>query len=405
MLYAAYEAHSALLAPVRAASERTAHALRTPGGPWARSRPLRRLGAVHELVASSRLTHARPDYRVPSVHVHGREAPVHERVVLSTPFCSLLRFTKEAAARQPPVLLVAPLSGHFATMLRGTVRALLADHDVYVTDWHNARDVELSAGPFGADDYVAHLLRFLRFLGAGTHVVAVCQPCVPALVATSVLAQAEDPAQPASLTLMSGPIDTRVNPTKINELAARRSIDWYRRHCITTVPGRWAGAGRRVYPGFLQVSAFLAMNLRRHLEAHVRMYRGLAGGDPQAAASTREFYDEYFAVLDIAEDFYLETVSSVFQQHLLARGAMRFDGRRVEPAAIKRTALMTVEAANDDMCAPGQTDAAHALATSLTPAQRARHLQPDVGHYGIFTGRRWEAEVYPAVRTFIAAHA
>jgi len=355
------------------------------------------------VLASARLTHDRPSFGIHEVTIAGEQVAVSERAVLSTPFATLVHFEKQAPVKGPVVLLVAALSGHFATMLRATVRALLTDHDVYITDWHNARDVPVSDGRFGYEEYTEHLVRFLRFIGPGAHLMAVCQPCGPALIAASVLAQADDPVQPLSLTLMSGPIDARVNPTKINLMADRRSIDWYRKRCIATVPGGLPGAGRRVYPGFLQVSAFMSMNAKRHLDSHLQMYRNFATDEFAGAQATKDFYDEYFAVFDIAEEFYLETVSTVFQEHLLARGQVRFEGRRVEPAAIRRTALLTVEAELDDMCAVGQTSAAHSLVTGLREDQRGRYIQPGVGHYGIFAGRRWDSEVYPVVRDFIAA--
>lgn len=397
VLYTAYEAHGVLFNPVRTAARLTVNGLDAVPG-----LPLRRVRAFNEVIAAATLTHTRPEFGIDSVLVDGERVPVREEAPLVTPFGTLLHFVKEVSMPQPAVLLVVPLSGHFATMLRATVRSLLADHDVFVTDWHNARDVSLDEGAFGFDDYVEHLIRFIRFIGPGTHVMAVCQPCPSALIATAVLAQADDPAQPRSLTLMSGPIDARVNPTKINDMASRRTIDWYRKHCIARVPNKWAGAGRRVYPGFLQVSAFMSMNARRHLNSHVQLYRDYAAERLVAAASARDFYREYFAVLDMPEEFYLETVSSVFQEHRLARGEMSYEERLVEPAAISRTPILTIEAANDDMCAPGQTDAAHDLTTGLRSDQRARHLQAGVGHYGIFAGRRWESEVYPVVRDFIA---
>ena len=403
MIYKAYQAQCALLAPTRAAASATVEALRFAPPAVTRTRSVRKLSAFNTVLASARLTHDRPSFGIHDVMVDGELVPVTERAVLSTPFATLVHFEKRSAVKGPPVLLVAALSGHFATMLRATVRGLLRDHDVYITDWHNAREVPVSDGRFGYEEYTEHLVRFLRFIGPGAHMMAVCQPCGPALIATSVLAQADDPVQPLSLTLMSGPIDARVNPTKINLMADRRTIEWYRKRCIAIVPSGLPGAGRRVYPGFLQVSAFMSMNAKRHWDSHLQMYRNFATDEFAAAQATKDFYDEYFAVLDIAEEFYLETVSTVFQEHLLARGLMQYEGRAVEPAAIGKTALLTVEAELDDMCAPGQTSAAHSLATGLRDDQRARYIQPGVGHYGIFAGRRWDSEVYPVVRDFIAA--
>ena len=405
MLYSAYRANRALTNPVRAASALTVRAVDALPPKVRARRNVRRVAAFHQVVANAKVTHRRPAFGIDSVLVDGEQIAVSERPVVGTPFGTLLHFAKEGGPAQPAVLLVAPLSGHFATMLTATARTLLQSFDVYITDWHNARDISLEHGAFGLDDYVAHVIRFLKVLGPEVSVVAVCQPAVPAFVATAVLAMDDDEVQPRSLTLMAGPIDTRVNPTKINLTAMSRPLEWYRRRCITTVPAGYPGAGRRVYPGFLQLSAFTTMNLRRHLSSHAQLYRNLVAGDTAAASATRDFYSEYFAVLDMPAEFYLETVGTVFQQHLLPKGELTYRGRRVDPAAIRRTALLTVEAELDDMCAVGQTVAAHDLATALTEDLRGRHVQPGVGHYGIFAGRRWENEVFPVVRDFIEAHA
>lgn len=404
LLYAAYETHTALAQPLRSASGLTASLL----GSTPRSltpRPLRMLGSLGEVVAGARLTHRRPDFGIVEAEVDGRPVAVQETKVLETPFVDLLHFAKEGGPDQPKVLLVAALSGHFATMLRPTVQALLSDHDVYVTDWHNMRDVPLAAGPFGLDDYIEAVIRFVRFIGPGSHLMAVCQPCNAALAATAILAEAQDDATPSSLTLMSGPIDARVNPSPMNAMAEGRSVEWLAKNVITTVPHRYPGGGRRVYPGFLQVSAFMSLNMKRHLGAHRDIYRALVAGDVETASTTQAFYDEYFAVLDLAEEFYLDTVRAVFKDHDLARGVMHYRGDLVRPELIDSTALMTVEAELDDMCGAGQTAAAHALTPRLGEAQRRRHVQAGVGHYGIFAGHRWQHEVYPAVRDFIAANA
>jgi len=299
---------------------------------------------------------------------------------------------------------VAPLSGHFATLLRDTVRTMVADNDVYLTDWHNARDVPLNEGRFGFDEYIEHIIRFLDVIGPGAHVVAVCQPCVAALVATAVMAQGDYQATPRSLTLMAGPIDARVNPTKVNELATGKPIAWFERNLIATVPWRYPGAFRRVYPGFLQVAAFMSMNLERHVSAHRKLFTDLVRNDRASALATAAFYDEYFAVLDLTAEFYLETVQKVFQNYDLPLGTLEWHGRRVDPAAIRRTALLTVEGERDDICAVGQTVAAQDLCPNIGPAKRGHHLQAGVGHYGVFNGRRWESQIYPLVRNFIQAN-
>jgi poly(3-hydroxybutyrate) depolymerase len=302
---------------------------------------------------------------------------------------------------QPRVLLIAPLSGHFATLLRATVRTMLPEHDVFITDWHNARDVSPEDGRFGFDEYIGHLIRFLETMGPGAHMVAVCQPCVAALVAASAMAQSENPAQPRSMTLMAGPIDTRVNPTKVNALAKSKPIEWFERHLIARVPYRYSGRGRNVYPGFVQLAAFMSMNIERHVKAHQELYENLANGEKAKAAQTKAFYDEYFAVLDLTSEFYLETVRLVFQDHALPLGMITYQNCKIEPRAIKRTALFTVEGEKDDICAVGQTLAAHDLCSSLRPYRKRHHMQAGVGHYGVFSGRTWQQQIYPMVKNVI----
>jgi poly(3-hydroxybutyrate) depolymerase len=403
MLYQAYQAHSDIMIPVR---NWAGSALRTLGQPLmgiADNPVLRNLTAAYELIARAGLTHARPAFGVDGVTVGNREIAVHEHAALTTPFGTLLHFKKDVDTPQPRVLLVAPLSGHFSTLLRGTVRTMLPEHDVYITDWHNVRDVPLVHGRFGFDDYIAHLIRFLEAIGPGAHVVAVCQPCVAVLVATAVMAQAGNPAQPRSMTLMAGPIDTRVNPTKVNALANSRSIEWFEQNLIATVPLRYPGAFRRVYPGFVQLAAFMSMNVERHLKAHRELYDHLAKGEHEKAQVTKAFYDEYFAVLDLTAEFYLETVRLVFQECALATGKLEWQGGRVEPRAIKRTMLLTVEGERDDICAVGQTAAAHELCSGLRPYLKRHHMQAGVGHYGVFSGNRWTNQIYPLLRNVILA--
>jgi poly(3-hydroxybutyrate) depolymerase len=403
MLYQAYQAHSDIMIPVR---NWAGTALRTLGQPlmgMADNAVLRNLTAAYELIARAGLTHARPAFGVDGVTVGNREIAVHEHAALTTPFGTLLHFKKDVETPQPRVLLVAPLSGHFSTLLRGTVRTMLPEHDVYITDWHNVRDVPLIHGRFGFDDYIAHLIRFLEAIGPGAHVVAVCQPCVAVLVATAVMAQAGNAAQPRSMTLMAGPIDTRVNPTKVNALANSRSIEWFEQNLIATVPPRYPGAFRRVYPGFVQLAAFMSMNVERHLKAHRELYDHLAKGEHEKARVTKAFYDEYFAVLDLTAEFYLETVRLVFQECALPTGKLEWQGGRVEPRAIKRTMLLTVEGERDDICAVGQTAAAHDLCTGLRPYLKRHHMQAGVGHYGVFSGNRWTNQIYPLLKNVILA--
>jgi poly(3-hydroxybutyrate) depolymerase len=401
MLYQAYQAHADIMGPVRKFAGIAARAVGERLNGAARPTVLSNLTAAYELIARAGLTHERPAYGIDVVTVNGEEVAVTEEAAHTTPFGTLLHFKKDLVAAQPRVLLVAPLSGHFATLLRTTVRTMLPEHDVFITDWHNARDVALKHGHFGFDDYISHLIRFLETIGPGAHIVAVCQPCVAALVSASVMAQADNPAQPRSMTLMAGPIDTRVNPTKVNLLAKSKSIDWFEQNLIARVPHRYGGGGRQVYPGFVQLAAFMSMNIERHLKAHRELYENLANGETAKAAQTKAFYDEYFAVLDLTAEFYLETVRLVFQEHTLPMGALTYQNRKVEPHAIRRTTLFTVEGEKDDICAVGQTLAAHDLCMSLRPYRKRHHMQAGVGHYGVFSGKSWQQQIYPMVKNII----
>ena len=402
MLYLAYQAHSDMIEPAKSMA-RSQLAMLGSWGAAANVPMLRNLSATYELITRTGLTHTRPDYGIDTVRVGNQEVEVTEDPVLTLPFGTLLNFKKDSPSPQPRVLVVAPLSGHFATLLRNTVRTLLPDHDVYITDWHNARDVSLSDGRFGFDDYVDYVIRFLETMGPGSHMVAVCQPCVQALVATAVMSATGNKAFPHSMTLMAGPIDTRINPTKVNELAMSKPIDWFENNLIARVPFRHKGAGRKVYPGFVQLAAFVSMNLQRHYNAHQELYEHLANGEHEAAERIKTFYDEYFAVLDLSAEFYLETVKWVFQDALLAKGELKYKGEPVELKAIRKTALLTVEGERDDICSLGQTAVAHDLCTSLRPHMKRHHMQTGVGHYGVFSGRRWEGQIYPLVRNMILA--
>jgi poly(3-hydroxybutyrate) depolymerase len=403
MIYHNFQAFSDIARPVRAIAELAAAALAQPVPGVSRHAFLRAAAALCELIARAGLSHRRPAFGIDAVTIGGREAAVSETAVHQTPFCTLLRLAKEPAGPQPRVLLVAPMSGHFATLLRSTAQVLLADHDVYITDWHNARDIELQHGPFEFDDFIDHVITFLQVLGPGTHVIGVCQPCVAVLAAVAIMAEDADPAQPRSMTLMAGPIDTRVNPTEVNRLATSRSIGWFERKLIGIVPLRYPGALRRVYPGFVQLAAFMSMNLQRHVKAQVDLFCHLANGEAAQAAAIRAFYDEYCAVMDLPAEFYLQTVRTVFQEHALPLGKFEWRGRRVDPRAIRRTALFTVEGERDDICAVGQTLAAQELCSGLRPYMKRHHVQTGVGHYGVFSGRRWSNYIYPILRNTIYA--
>lgn len=402
MLYSSYQAVSDLAGPWRqAAALSSAWLGRPPPLPALDAPGLRRLSAALDLIARSGTTHTRPSYGITRALVGNREVAVREEAALTLPFGTLLHFAKDMAEEQPKMLVVAPMSGHFATLLRGTVKTLLRDHDVYITDWHNARDVPMSAGSFEFDDFVAYLMHFLDVLGPGGHVLAVCQPAVPVLAAAALMAQGNSPAQPRSMTLMAGPIDTRYNPSRVNQLAQSKPIEWFEQKMISAVPWGLKGAGRQVYPGFLQLAAFMSMNLERHIKAHERYYQDLVDGNTERAAAHRAFYDEYFAVMDLPAEFYLQTVKAVFQDHDLPQGRMRWRSVKIEPKAIRRTALLTVEGELDDICTSGQTMAALDLCVGLRPAMRRHHLQTGAGHYGVFNGKRWSGEIYPRVRALV----
>ncbi len=406
MLYQYYELQRASLEPIRLAASGALSMLDMPGNLW-RETPIGRITAA----TLDHFTHNTKNFNKPSFGhsatvIDGEAVAVTEEVVDRSPWCDLLHFRRDLARPDDPTLLiVAPLSGHYATLLRGTVEAFLPDHDVYITDWVNARDVPLSAPDFDLDDYVDRVIAYLQLLGPRTHVLAVCQPAVPVMMATALMNADGDPAAPASITLIGGPIDTREAPTEVNAFAKRHSLDWFRRRVIHSVPFGHAGFLRRVYPGFLQLAGFMAMNLDRHMEAHWQMFHHLVEGDGESLAAKRAFYEEYKSVMDMPADYYLQTISSVFQDHLLPRGLMEQHGRPVEPRAITRTALLTVEGERDDISGIGQTRAAHALCTGLDGSMKEHHEQAGVGHYGLFNGRRFREEIKPLIADFIRRHA
>jgi len=405
MLYYAYQLQADLMKPVRAMADATAALLNRPALADLNFPAVRQMAAAFEMVSRAGLSHTRPPYGIESVRVGKEDVPVTEEVTFATPFGTLLHFKKaHTATQQPRILLVAPLSGHFATLLRNTVEVLLPDNDVYITDWHNARDIGTEYGRFGFDEYIDHVIRFLEELGPGAHLVSVCQPCAHAFAAVAIMAQNNNPAQPASMTMMAGPIDTRINPTTVNELATTHSIDWFERNLISRVPVGLPGAGRRVYPGFVQLNAFMTMNAKRHVDTHIDLFGALSTGDVEKAETTKAFYDEYFAVLDLTAEFYLETVQFVFQEYRLPKGELTWHGQKVEPAAIRKTALLTVEGERDDICAVGQTMAAHDLCPNIRPYKKRHHLQAGVGHYGVFSGARWAGQIYPILRNTIIAN-
>jgi poly(3-hydroxybutyrate) depolymerase len=363
------------------------------------------MAAGAEMIERSTRHYAKPQFKLPPTVIEGATVGVQIECVASLPFCDLLHFKREATRNDPRVLIVAPMSGHYATLLSDTVAALLPNHDVYITDWLNAAEVPLNNGRFDLDDYIDYVIGFLERLGPEVHVMAVCQPSVPVLAAISIMAADSHAASPRSMILMGGPIDTRVNPTKVNRHAAEHSLEWFERTCISTVPVNHPGFMRRVYPGFLQLTSFMAMNADRHFGSALKHFQHLVRGDGEGADAHRKFYDEYLAVMDLPAEFFLQTVKVAFHDHDLPCGTMTSRGNPIEPQAIRKTALMTIEGELDDISGPGQTVAAHDLCPSIPPDKRLHHLQKSVGHFGIFNGRRWRSEILPRVSEFIRANA
>lgn len=405
MIYEFHEMQHAATAPLRFWAETSQQLFTNPFSPLAYLPHSSRVAAGSELLARVARRYEKPEFGLAHTLVDGRDVAVTEEVVAAKPFCRLLRFRREARLNHPKVLLVSPLSGHHATLLRDTVRALLPDHDIHITDWLDARQVPLAEGYFHFADYVAYMLEFIRLLGPDVHVISVCQPTVPVLAAISLMADEGDPAQPRSMTLMGGPIDTRRAPTEVNRYAKTRSLRWFDTHVITRVPLKYPGYMRRVYPGFLQHAGFVAMNSDRHMQAHIDFYNHLVEGDGESAEAHRAFYDEYNAVMDLPAEYYLETLDMVFMKHQLPRGEMTVFGKRVKPWAVRDTALLTIEGELDDISGPGQTEAAHDLCRNIPAEKKAHYLVPGVGHYGIFSGRRWRETICPRVREFIRGNA
>ena len=408
MLYHLYELNQAALSPARAAMEAYRLLFRNPLNPAYHTPLGRSAAAALELFERTTRRYRKPAWGILETEVRGRKVAVRERVLIKKPFGNLLHFEREVSAwrrlRDPKVLVVAPMAGHFPTLLRGTIRDLLPHHDVYVTEWQDARFVPRADGPFDLDVYIDYILEFLRFFGGDVHVMAVCQPTVPVFAAVALMEAADDPAIPRSMILMAGPIDARENPTDVNKFADSRSIERFRRNLITQVPWPYPGVMRMVYPGFLQLSGFMGMNLERHVSAHRDLFHNLIKGDGDSADKHREFYDEYLAVMDLAAEYYLQTIETVFLEHRLPKGLMTHGNFLVDPSKIKNVALMTVEGEKDDISGVGQTFAAQKLCTNLADGRGEHHLQAGVGHYGVFNGSRFRAEIEPKIRNFIAKH-
>jgi poly(3-hydroxybutyrate) depolymerase len=404
-LYWLYETSQAALNPARAFADATRLAFKNPLNPLYFTTFGKSIAAAAELFERSTRRYGRPEWRISSALVGGERVPVQISTVWERAFCRVIHFERifehRPRRRQPRLLIVAPLSGHFATLLRGTVEAFLPNHDVYVTEWRDARTIPLSEGSFDLDDYIDYVISMLHALGDETHVLAVCQPAVPVMAAVSVMEADDDPYVPISMTLMGGPIDTRVNPTAVNTLAGRRGIQWFRHNVITKVPFPNPGFMRDVYPGFLQIQGFVSMNLDRHIEAHQNLFLNLVRGDGDSAGKHKEFYDEYLAVMDLAAEYYLQTVDTVFVRHALPKGEMMYRDRPVDPSRIRRVALLTVEGEHDDISGVGHTEAAHRLCVNIPADRQAHWLQPGVGHYGVFNGSRFRSEIAPRIADFI----
>ena len=395
----------ASLNPLRAMTDATKLLFKNPLNPLAHTEFGKSVAASCELFERTTRRYGKPEWGIKDVEVAGMRVPVHIHSIGERPFCKLLYFermiTRPPRKPQPRVLIVAPMSGHYATLLRGTVEAFLPDHDVYITDWADARMVPMSAGRFDLDDYIDYVIEMLQFLGGNIHVVAVCQPSVPVIAAAALMEASSDPFVPLSMTLMGGPIDTRSNPTAVNDLAQHRGIDWFRQNVITRVPFPHPGFMRDVYPGFLQLNGFVTMNLDRHIDAHKNLFRHLVEGDGDSAQKHREFYDEYLAVMDLAAEYYLQTVDTVFVKHALPKGTMTHRGKPVDLTKIERISLMTVEGEKDDISGIGQTEAAHRLCSSLSADKKVHYMQKGVGHYGVFNGSRFRAEIVPRISDFM----
>ena len=408
MLYDAYEVQRSLLAGASKLAGLSAGWLNNPSNPWGYSSMSPLIGASLEVFAHAAAPRGKPEFGITETKIGKNTVAVDEDIVLRKPFGQLKYFRKVESEAGAPLLIVAPMSGHYATLLRGTVERLLPKHDVYVTDWRDAKLVPVNDGSFDLDDYIDYLIEFLELIGERSgerpHLLAVCQPAVPAFAATALMAAGKNRWRPKTLTMMGGPIDTRKAPTAVNTLATQRPFNWFENNVVATVPMIYPGAGRKVYPGFLQLAGFMTMNLGSHLISHWEMFKHLVVGDEEGAEATREFYDEYRSVCDMTAEFYLQTVDVVFQRQLLPKGELKHRGKKVDPSAIRDTALLAIEGERDDISGIGQTQAALEIATKVPPARKQYFLAKDVGHYGIFNGRKWREKIAPVVEKFIAAN-
>ncbi len=407
MLYYFYELNHAALAPARSMAGVGKSFFTSTSNPVAGTAYGRTMAAGFEMFERATRRYGKPEFGIESIEIDGKSVAIEEKMVWRKPFCKLLHFAKNKKTNgkpQPNLLIVAPMSGHYATLLRGTVETMLQDHDVYITDWMDARQVPLNRGTFDLDDYIDYVIEICHELGPDTHIMAVCQPSVPVLAAVALMNEDKDPCAPASMTLMGGPIDTRINPTAVNDLAVRRGINWFAKNVIVKVPFPHAGMMRDVYPGFLQLTGFMSMNLNRHMSAHKDLFLHLIEGDGDSAEKHREFYDEYMSVMDLTADFYLQTVDTVFIRHSLPERTMEHRGRWIDTHAIRQTALLTIEGERDDISGIGQTKAAHDLCPNIAKSRKEHYMQPGIGHYGVFNGSRFDHEIAPRITRFIKDH-
>jgi poly(3-hydroxybutyrate) depolymerase len=403
-LYSLLEMQYAALSPINFMAHASKAFHSNPLSPLSYTGYGRHMAAASEVL--ERVTHryGKPEFDLPTTVANGKKVAITEDFIQIRPFCRLLHFKKDIKHNQPKMLIVAPMSGHHATLLRGTVEALLPDLDVYITDWLDAREVPIYEGDFHLEDYIRYTIEFIRKLGDDVHLLAVCQPSVPVMIAASVMNAEKDPCAPKSMTLIGGPIDTRINPTKVNKLASEKPLQWFKNNVITRVPVNYPGFMRRVYPGFLQLSGFMQLNLDRHIEAHKDLFKHLIAGDGESAGAHRKFYDEYLSVCDLPAEFYLDCIDQVFQRHLLPRGEFVYEGKKVNPGAVTKTALLTLEGELDDISGVGQTEAAQTLCKNLDDSMRRQYIQKGVGHYGIFNGRKFREHVVPIIVDFVTKH-
>jgi poly(3-hydroxybutyrate) depolymerase len=403
-LYAMHEMQNALMSPVSMLAKASKHFFFNPLNPLSYTQSGRQMAAASELIERITRRYGKPVFGITEVEVNGKKTAITEEIVDRKIFCDLIHFKKNSTVSQPQLLIVAPMSGHYATLLRGTVRDLLPFCDVYITDWQDARDIPLDGGKFDLHSYVDYVIDFFKLLGPDTHVLAVCQPSVPVMAAVSALNAAKDPDCPRSMTLIGGPIDTREAPTKVNQLAKDKPLEWFEQKVISRVPMNYQGASRRVYPGFLQLKGFMSMNMDKHVDAHKKLFDHLVSGDGESAEAHRVFYDEYLAVMDITADFYLQTIVEVFQKHSLPTHQFIYRDEKVRPDSVTRTALLTLEGELDDISGVGQTFAAHKICSGLPASMKQHYMQKGVGHYGIFNGRKFRDHVVPVIVDFIKKH-